>query len=118
MCGAVLVQFRITQMKMALGRMILGCGKLAMEFVGADVRRVLVAHAAGIKCCIGDGDDVFAGFGFAFPNGKSVLADEGFCLEADELNDDVFAHEILETESLTAEKKKRTGVCRSAFSSD
>jgi hypothetical protein len=102
---AIFFQFRIAQMKMALGRVILRCRKLAMQFVGANVRRVLVSHAAGVKCCVGYRDCVFARLGFALSNGKRVFADEGFCLKADELDDDVFAHGVPETDFLPLKRK-------------
>ncbi len=102
-------------MKMALGRMILRGRKLPMQLVGANIRRVLISHAAGIECGIGDCDHVFAWLCFALSDCERVFAGEGFCLEAYELDDDVFAHGVPGTKFLTTEKKRRTGIHRPAF---
>jgi hypothetical protein len=65
-----------------------------MQLVRADVRCILVSHATGVKRFIGNGERVFAGFGFPLSNRESVLADEGFVLKTDELDDDVIAHGV------------------------
>jgi len=102
---AIFVQFGVAEMKMALGRMVLRGRKLPMQFMGAYVGCVLISHSAGVKCCVGDRNHVFAGFGFALSDGKRVFTGEGFCLKAYELDDDVFAHGCLGPISLTPKKK-------------
>jgi hypothetical protein len=97
--------------------MILGGRELPVQLVGANVRSVLVSHATGVKCCVGDRDHIFARFCFALSDGESVFTGEGFCLEPYELDDDVFAHGCLGTNFLNTEKKRRTGVAGPPFTS-
>jgi hypothetical protein len=108
--GAILVQFRIAQVKMTLERVIFGRRELAVQFVGADVWRVLVSDAAGIERGVVNRYRVFARFCFALSNRKSVLTDERLCLETDELDDDVLAHEVSEFEFFNA-KREKAGRC-------
>jgi hypothetical protein len=85
--------------------MVLGGCELPMQLVGANIRRILISHAAGVECCIGYCNHVLAGFCFALSDGKRVLTGEGFCLKAYELDDDIFAHGCLGPISLTPKKK-------------
>src|SRR4029077_6506436 len=91
--GGVVREFGIAQAKMTFLRMILGCGKLAMKLVRADVRRVLVAHAASVEGFVGNRDGIFAWFGGRFADRKGVFPDEILGFKTDKLHDDVgFAH--------------------------
>jgi hypothetical protein len=91
--GGVVRELDIAQAKMAFLRMILGCGKLAMKLVGADVRRVLVAHAASVEGFVENRDGILAGLGGRFADGKGVFPDEILGFKTDKLHDDVgFAH--------------------------
>ena len=102
---AIFVQFRVAQIKMALGRVILRGRELSMQFVGAYVRCILVSHAAGVKCSIVDRNHILARFCFALSDCKCVFTGEGFCLKADELDDDIFAHGVPGTDSLPPKRK-------------
>jgi len=94
-CG-VICQFNIAEAKMTLYRVVLRCSKLAVELVGADVRRILISHAASVEGLVGNGDGIFAGFGGRFADGKGVLPDEILGLKTDKLHDDAgFAHSML-----------------------
>jgi hypothetical protein len=86
--GGVISEFRIAEAKMTFHGMIFGSSQFAMELVRADVRRVLVAHAARVEGFIGNGDGIFAGFGGRFADGKSVFPDEILGFKTHKLHDD------------------------------
>ena len=61
---------------MAVHWMVFRSGKFAMQLVGANIRRVLVAHEAGIECFVGNRKRVFARLSGTFANRKGIFPDE------------------------------------------
>ena len=60
----VFIKLFVAEPKVCFRRMVFGGGEFAMQLMGADVRCVLVTHAARIKRIVVNGDHVFARFCF------------------------------------------------------
>jgi len=94
---AVVVQFGIAEAEMIFQGVIFGGGKFAVQLVGANVGRILVADAALIKSFVSNCQGELTGLGGGLADSKSVFADEVLGFKTDKLHDDAgFAHRAVE----------------------
>src|ERR1700683_4561019 len=72
--------------------MVFGGGQFPVKPVRADVRRILIAHAASVESVVWNRQSKFARLGLRLSNCKRIFADSRFRLETDELDDDLRRH--------------------------
>jgi hypothetical protein len=90
--AAVIIEFRMTDMKMRLRRVIAVSDKFLPEPRGAHVWSVLKAQEPGSERNLIDRQPEFARFLRNFPHLERVLADRFFRFETHELDQNFLAH--------------------------
>ena len=69
----VFIQLFVAEAKVRFRRMIRRGSEFAMQLMGADVRCILVAYAARIKCIVVNSDHVLARLCFPLTNRECIF---------------------------------------------
>jgi hypothetical protein len=91
---AILVggQFRIADAKSRCRRVVGVCIQLAVEFLRANLRGILVSRSTGYECLIRNAQSIMERIGRYFPHSKRILANQRLYLKSDILHDNRAGH--------------------------
>src|SRR5271156_6985884 len=91
---------------MGIRGMVFGGGQFTVKPMRTNVRRILIADAAGVERVVRNRQSKFARLRLRLSNGESVFAHRRLRLEGDELNDDLRRH-LLQAEIRQAGRSTR-----------